>query len=218
VALHAAERTRFVRGPEDFGAVLATGKVANARGELNVVCRSGSDVPVAYVAYQFGGPPWARKPENAITIREAAGSRTAIAAVLGLLLHEHSSDDLTWHCLASDAEALALAAAYGWPSEPRPFGGTNGIIDPALFWQRSEPRFRELLGDEAEAPSLDCSEGVTVSLQAKRLSLPDMSGLTRLVFGAETGESPETDAPPELARALASLFPQPLVDWGLNYV
>lgn len=218
VKLHAAEPVRFVRTPEDFAALLGTGKVANTAGDVRVVCTRKDPAPLAYVAYQLGGAPWDNRPANAVTVREIAGPRAAVAGVLGALLDEYSSDDLAWHSPAFDAEVGELARAHGWPSEPRGFGGTVGIIDPALFWERSEPCFRELLGAEADALSLDCSDGTAVAFGDERVSLPDMASFTRFVFEPDGGGRPGVDEAPDLGRVLKRLFPLPLVDYGLNYV
>jgi len=221
VRLHAAEPVRFVRPPDDFVALLSCGQVVNRRGETRMVCQSGSDEPVGYVAYRLGGFRPQDRDTDTVTVAEMAGARWAVARVLGALLEEHDVASATVHYLASDVEFGEMARSCGWPTEPRGFPGTVGIIDAGRFWDACTPVFREKLGREFDALQFDAGPPVRIAHGREQLVLEDMSALTNLVFlprhrrgeldlGLRDGS--------ELAGILDELFPLPLVDYGLNYI
>jgi hypothetical protein len=116
-----------------------------------------------------------------------------------------------------------LGARHGWPSAPRHFGGTIGIIEPEGFLRACVPWFEELLGPEslARLRFSTSGEAVTIAGGDEQLALPDMEAFTRLVFlRRDRREELELDLPPEseLRRLLDRVFPLPLVGYGLNFI
>ncbi len=220
VRLHAAEPVRFVRPADDFRAFLATGRVVNAPGDVRLVCRKDGS-PVAYVAYW--NPGERDLDADVLAIKEIAGSRAAIAAALPLLFEEYELGKVLLDSLGCDLEMHALAARHGWPSAPRQFGGTIGIIEPEGFLRACLPWFEELLGPAAltRVRFSTSGEAVTIGCGEEKLELPDMEAFTRLVFlpGDRRGEL-ELGLPPdsELRPLLDRVFPLPLPAYGLNFI
>lgn len=222
IRIRSAEPVRFARTAEDFAAFLRTGKIACIPGETAVVCAEGSDEPVAYVCYQFGGAAWESKDKNAVTVVEMAGPRYAIMQALGPELDERGRDSADVHYLGSDAEFAQLGRSFGWPSKPRGFRGTVGVIAPARFWEACAPLFAERIGpDRAARLALTVGEKVEIAYKDERVTLDGTTGFTNLVFLPPERRA-ELDlglpARSELRRLLGELFPLPLVDYGLNYV
>ncbi len=221
VRMYVAEPVRFVRTPEELLRLVGSTRVLNARGETQVVCPAGSQRPVAYVAYQIGGAPWERMDTNAVRVVEMAGSRWAIAHALRGLLDQYGLDALELHYGGCDTEMAAMAHGYGWPSEPRGFRGTVGIINPSRFWDASAALFSERLGAERFGRlKFTADETVRIGYGAEELVLEDARAFTRLAFEhpasrheLQLGLAPES----ELARVLEELFPMPVVNYGLNY-
>ncbi|MHC4480992.1 MAG: GNAT family N-acetyltransferase [Planctomycetota bacterium] len=221
VRIHAAEPVRFIRTPEDFLAFLQTGKVACVAGDTVVVVPKGSDQPVAYMCCQFGSAPWERKQdEDAISVREVAGPRWALAHGMRLLLQERGAARLDLHHLGSDVEMAALAVGLGWRGEERGFPGTVGIVDPLRFWEACAPLFAERLGPErAERLQLDAADTLRLCYGDNELVLDGMGAFTRLVFlPRHRRRDLKLDRRSALTAVLDELFPLPLVDYGLNYI
>jgi predicted N-acetyltransferase YhbS len=221
-AIHSAEPVRFARAPEDFVALLSCGQVVNVTGGTAVVCRVGADEPAAYLSFQIGGAPWEKKAPSAVTVAEMGGPRWVIAQALGPLMRERGVDELEMHCLGADREMAELAHTFGWPSRPRGFHGTVGIIHAARFWKACAPLVAERLGPErAGGLRLRGQRRARLALGDEQVVLDGMSAFTNLVFlpphrrgelalGLGRGSA--------LQRTLDELFPLPLVDYGLNYV
>jgi len=217
VDLHAAEPVRFVRPPEDFLPVLESGNVTNVQGDTELVCVKDTGRPAAYLSYQIGGRG---KAKDALTVTEVAGSRWAVAHGLHMLLERRGADGLELHTMDCDREMGELSLTFGWPSQPRDFRGTVGIVDPVRFWEACRPRFAERLGARrAGRLTLDVQDGMTIRYGEESLALEGMTALTGLVFQQpERREELALDAGSELRRVLEELFPLPLVDYGLNYI
>jgi len=221
-AIHSAEPVRFGRTPEDFLGFLNCGKVVNVTGTTAVVCRAGSDEPVAYLSYQIGGDPWEKKDPNAVTVAEVSGSRWAVAQALGPLMDERGVGQVELHYLGSDSEMAELARAFDWASQPRGFHGTVGIIHPARFWKACGPLFAERLGSvRAAMLSLRGQRRVELGYGKEQVVLDGMSAFTNLVFlpphrRAELALGLAADS--ALRGTIDELFPLPLVDYGLNYI
>ncbi len=220
LGIYSAEPVRFARSPEDMLAVLRIEIVPDAPGATRVVCPRGTDEPVAYISYRVG--PGSTKDEDAVTVAEVAGPRWAIAQVLGELLDERGVDSLALPYLDCDGEMAELARSFGWPTKPRGFRGTVGIIDPARFWQACAALFAERLGGRrAGRLGLSASGAVRLTYGDEELALEGISGITELIFlpphrrkELELGLGADS----QLARLLDGLFPLPLVDYGLNHV
>ncbi len=219
VRIHAAEPVRFARGPDDFLKLLRCGHVVDAAGRTMVVCGADGE-PVAYFAYQRPGAGDA--DDQRPYVREFGGPRCAVTAAFRALFAGLGARDAKVDYLAGDEEMNALAAQFGWPSAPRGFHGTVGIIDAQALWDASAPLFRELLGIEKFSRlEFDAEGGGRLSYGKEELRLGGMGQLTRLVFlPSHRRQELELDLGPgsELARVLERLFPLPLVDYGLNFI
>jgi len=222
VRIRSAEPVRFARTVEDFAGFLKTGKIACVPGETAVVCAEGSDQPVAYVSYQLGGAAWESKDKNAVTVAEMAGPRCAIMRALGSALEERGLDSAEVHYLGSDAEFAELARSFGWPSRPRGFRGTVGVIDPARFWEACAPLFAERIGPARAAQlSLTAGDRLKIDYKGEQVTLDGMTAFTNLAFLPPHRRTElELGLPVRspLRRLLDEVFPLPLVDYGLNYV
>jgi len=222
VRLRAAEQVRFVRPPDDFVALVGTGKVLDAPGEFKIVCHRHSGEPVAYLAFQTEGRPGSEQQGDILAVREVAGSRRAALEGLGWLLDRYGRERGVLDFLDCDVEMKAIAASVGLSLEPHGFHGTVGIIDPVRFWRECRPLFVELLGpEEADRLELTGSGPYELKYGTESLTLPDMSAVTRLVFLPRHRRGELEPAPPPdsaLARLLAELLPLPLVDYGLNFI
>jgi len=222
VRIHSAEPVRFSRTPEDFLGFLNCGKVVNVNGSTAVICLRDRKEPVAYLAYQVGGNPGEKKDPNAVTIAEVAGPRWTVLCGLGALLRERGVEHASLDYVGCDSEMSELVRSFGWPSEPREFHGTVGIIDPPSFWQACVSLFTERLGPErAKRLSFSGNRQVTITYAGESLTLDSMSEFTNLVFLPPHRRhelSLGLPADSQLARVLDDLFPLPLVDYGLNYI
>ena len=217
------ERAHFVRSIREMARLVRKRRVLNAAGRTQVVCIGAAGRAATYVSYQIGPTPWEQGvAPNAVRVVEFAGSRWALLHALGRLMDDHGVDSLELHYAHCDAEIAAMAHSLGWPTDPRPFRGTVGIINAGAFWQACAALFRERLGDEAfERLGFTVEAGVAhITCGAERVDMPDMEALTGLVFAHPTmrqGLSLGLAEGSELERALRSLFPMPLVNYGLTY-
>lgn len=110
MALQQAERVRFVRTPEIWRRLLATGVVFYDRGGLWLVERAG--IPVAYAAIarprpRTDGRTWAR-------MLEVAGERESLANAVPALITDLGVDELEIVLPPYDAGLEATARAAGW--------------------------------------------------------------------------------------------------------
>jgi hypothetical protein len=219
VRIHSREPVRFSRPPEDFRTLLRAGRVMNGEAETRLVTPKKGD-PVAYVSYRVPGAEGVAEDE--LSIDEVAGSRWDIAGTLPLLFDEYDVGKVLINFLESDAEMNALVRTFGWPWEQRGFHGTVGIIEPVRFWRACAPLFRERLGTERFERLGFASDGkVTITCGGEDLTLDGMRDLTELAFiprSRRKGPPGGLPAESELARALDSLFPLPLVDYGMNFI
>ncbi len=219
--LHSAEPVRFHRPPEDFRRFLARGHVVNAPGEVLLVREKKGGGAAAYLAVQRPGA--GGLDEDAIAVKETAGSRAAVAHALAALLERYGADEAHLDCLAWDAEMRALARLHGWAAEPHGFHGTLGIIQPVRFWSGCIPLFAELLGEErvGRLRAETRGDGLALLYGDEELTLERMSEVTRLVFLAHDRRDElklNLPAGSELGQLLEGLFPLPLPAYGLNFI
>jgi len=219
--LHVAEPVRFVRTPEEMLRLVGHKSVLNGRGETMLVCRQDGGEPVACITCQIGGRYREKVPPNSTRIVEVAGSRWAVLHALPALMDRQGVDEVELHYSGSDTEFTRMARDCGWPSEPRGFRGTVGIIEPQRFWDASSRLFRERLGAERfERLGFSADGAVRITCGGERLELADRTAFTELVFThpARRHELPlGLPAGSELARMLDEVFPMPVVNYGLNY-
>jgi predicted N-acetyltransferase YhbS len=213
VGLHQAEPVRFFRPEEDWRRVLAIKMLMNQLADLLVVRHRGAVAAYAGVQRAASAPAG---PQPA-RIREIAGSRSALAAVLPGIAQRYglaTAELITW---PSDVEWRTQAALRGWTCTARAFPGTLGIIDPERFLQAIRPLLAERTGTALRVEP--CGDGARLEVDGASLTLETMGQLTALVFGGETEEARALPEIPSALRAgIAAAFPLPLLWYGYNYV
>jgi len=110
-SFEAAEPVHFVRSPEDWGQLIAAGRLVDAPATFTLVTRAGR--PVAFVATQNASP----RPDGTVRPRrilEVAGDREAILAVAPRL-----GDELL--VPSYDSPTIDRAVAGGWVRTVRQF-------------------------------------------------------------------------------------------------
>jgi GNAT superfamily N-acetyltransferase len=218
--LQRAEPVRFVRTPAELLTLLGTGRIHAAAARTLVMEKRRQKQLLACFSYQPAGLT-PRSPDKPV-IWEMAGSRLAAAEGLRNLFEEGDAEEVVIACLDGDLEMKALASLFGWQMTPDSFHGTVGIIDPASFWERCAPLYRELLGEESFGSLRFQSGGdVRIGYREQEITLPGMEPFTQLVFLPPwQRERLELDLPEgsDLATILGTLFPLPLVNYGLDYV
>ena len=220
--MHLAEPARFVRTPEELLRCVTSTRVLNGQGETFVVCPRDGGRPVAYLTSFFSGETWHLEDPKAIQIVELAGSRWAILHVLSAVLERRGVESLELRYCGWDAETVAMVQGYGWDSKPSGFRGTVGIINPARFWEACTDLFRERLGPEKlKQLRFAAGDAVTIGYGTEQLVLENMTAFTRLVLEhparrheLQLGLSADS----ALARVLGTLFPLPIVNYGLTYL
>jgi GNAT superfamily N-acetyltransferase len=220
--MQVAEPVRFVRTPEELLRLVSSTRVLNGRGQTLVICSHEGGKPLAWITCLIGGRGRERVPSNSTRILEVAGSRWAILNALPALMDRQEVDEVELEYGAWDHEFGRMAADLGWPSEPRPFRGTVGVIAPGRFWDASAGMFREQLGNERfERLALSADDGgIRITCGDECLQLKDWTAFTQLVF-THPAKRHELElalpAESELARAFGEIFPMPIVNYGLNY-
>ncbi len=179
------------------------------------------------VAYLCLGSPW--REELAAGIRhvgEYAGSRTAIAAVLGTLFAVGGVRELTWSVAWQESELIQLLQASGYRAELAPLDGhTYRILNFPGFMADLRPVLRARLpADLLRGLRFEQSGPLFGGLGEDRYAIvrgPDRleldgAAMTRLVMGSAEGDEP-VQLPGTLADVVPVLFPLPSFLPGLNY-
>lgn len=215
ISLYQAEPVRFLRPAGDWQKLLAAGMLMNQPADLAVI-RHGNAI-VGYVGIQRPAPAGPDAPPRAICIREIAGSRSALAAVVPGIARSQgvpAAEVMTW---PSDAEWRAQALCHGWRWSPSAFPGTLGIIDPERFLRAVRPLIEERVGPDLRIEA--AGSGAVLRARGESLALETMGQLTALVFGGETEEARALpQVPPALEGLLHAALPLPLFWYGYNYV
>lgn len=212
-ALHQAEGVRYVRDRDEMRTLLSS-EFLHGRPARSWVVRSGKRI-VAYLCVQN---PRSDMERPMACILEMAGSRTAALAAVRALFPAYRTDRIELRFLEGDLETCSLAEQYGIPSEPSGFSGTVKIIDRKGFFAALAGTRRERLGAETDgALRISAGPAVRFRLHGEEFSLRKDEDVAALVFGSREWKAPRIPDP-GLRRTLGSLFPLPLVDYGLDYV
>jgi len=150
-----------------------------------------------------------------VRIHELAGSRLAALSCLPQLFRSYGVDRMCLETTAADAEMQRLCREYGLEAVRHGFQGTVKIIDREGFFRALEGVNRRA----QDGPELRVEPGpVTVfRLAGEELRLSTDPELAVLAFGSVECRAPEP-APGALQKALARLFPLPLMHYGLDYI
>ncbi len=210
IALYQSEPVRFFRPASDWHKLVAAGMLMNQPADIRVIRHGNAIVGYAGIQRPQSGAEAAR-------VREVAGSRSALAAVLPGLAAQYGAEAAEVVVWGSDAEWRAHAALRGWEWSPAPFPGTVGIIDPERFLAAVRPLVGERAGDTLQLEAV--GEGARLTAGGQSFVLETMGQLTALVFGGDTDAARSVPLLPDRVRqAVDTVFPLPLLWYGYNYV
>lgn len=204
-ALYQREPVRFRRNSDDWHALLNARMLMNRPADFFTAAQDG--VPIAYACVQRPGR------DGTAAVQEYAGSRCALRLMVPWICRRYSVPDLHLTLMPGDLEAQYILRAEGLPTRPQSFPGTACIIDPPVF-------FGTLNGMAAERvprPDLTVScmdQEVTFTLGSESTAWSGLAEITSRVFEGLPADAPSTP----LTDALRSVFPVPLLWYGLNYV
>ena len=222
--LYAAEPVHFARVHADFVEALQDPPGNTyVYADRWMIERAGEAV-----AYLCLGSPW--HEELGAGIRhtgEYAGSRVAVAAVLGTLFAAGGVRELTWRVAWQDGELIQLLQAKGYRAEVAPLDGhTYRILNFPRFMADLRPLLKALLPAdllrglrfEQSGPLLGGlgDDRYAIVRGQDRLEL-DGAAMTRLVMGSGEDEDAPVRLPGALAEVVPTLFPLPSFLPGLNY-
>jgi len=221
IKLHQSEPIRFVRPLEDFSTLLAAKRLCDRLSETYVISKGGK--VVAYVCIQL--PRGEGKP---LGMLEFAGPRSFIISKLRDLMDEVRAGSAIIEAPSADIDLESLLLAAGAKQSTRGFMGTVRLIDVKGFLECIDPYVTEIIGtgrrrDLTASYSHNPPE-LKFGYRGQGLRLSGIERITAFVFGSLEGglEGVKPDemkgSAPELGELLATLFPMPLVDYGLNYV
>ncbi len=224
-SLYQAEPVHFVRSKSDFSRAL-NDPLGNKyiHADQWIIERSGQAV-----AYLFLGIPWGLHNEPGTGIRqvsEYAGSRSALAEAIQLLMSTGNIQELTWPVAWQDVELIQFLEAGGYPRNMTNLDGhTLRIVNFPAFMKDLHPLLRARLDTklvrglrfEQSGPLLGGGGGdrYMITRGPDRLEL-DGAAMTRLVMG-DTHIHESIPAPGALAEVISVLFPLPSFLPGLNY-
>lgn len=220
VKLHQSEPIRFVRPREDFSTLLAAKRLCDRISETYVISKDGK--VVAYVCVQLP-----KDRDRPLVIMELAGSRALILSKLRDLMDEVDTGSAIIETPSADIGLECLLLATGAKQSTRGFMGTVKLIDAKSFLERIDPYMTEILGtgsrrDLTVAYRPNPPE-LKFEYKGQRFGVSGTERITAFIFGSLEGQlrmKPDKmmESAPELGELLATVFPMPLVDYGLNYV
>jgi putative acetyltransferase len=129
MALHAAEPVRFVRSPDDWRRLVATGVVFYDPGAIYLVRTGSGDSGYLAVARR---PPGAADRPAVFRALELGGDRAAIAAGMPALLQELGAPALELIVPAHESSLEPLADAHGWLRDDLQFPFSAAWWNPDL--------------------------------------------------------------------------------------
>ncbi len=223
--LYQAEPVHFVRRLEKFTRSLDR-RSGYTHAEQWIVRRREQDV-----AYVLMGIPWEHmgNPDRRVrVVTEYAGSRTALANALSIILYRWKLDELQWDVPWQDIEVIQLLQELGLEGKAVPleghtmriinFPGLMRDLSPYIQSRLEAPLLRGLRFDQS-GPLLgpDPGDCFTISRGKDRLEL-DGAAMTSLVMGDPlTPRERRMHSPGALADVVSALFPLPSFLPGLNY-
>ncbi|MGQ9524064.1 MAG: GNAT family N-acetyltransferase [Armatimonadota bacterium] len=203
--LYQREPVRFRRSMDDWRALLGARMLMNRPADFFTAEQDG--VPTAYVCVQRPGR------DGIPAIREYAGSRCAVRLMLPWICRRYSADAVDLTLMPGDLDMFHILQAESLTVRPQSFDGTVCLIDPPVFFGALTGLVSERVWDLGLAVSWQGEEAV-FTLGAESLVWRGLAEITARVF-----EGIPADAQPSpLITALRSVFPVPLLWYGLNYV
>ncbi|MBC7321258.1 GNAT family N-acetyltransferase [bacterium] len=202
------EQVRFLRSYEELKILLRCSMVVNRPGEVLLI--EDNNIPLAYMAIQLP-----RAQGEMLRIKEIGGSRSALVDSLYTVLEIYNKDSLLLDTLNSDTEIGYIMEKLGIRGEDRGFEGTVKIINPKSLMKKLDDYFRRMLGEEYKDFAIEFNPPITIRFKDERIQIEE-NNLPALIFGS-VEKKIEIPALRGLSRILSTLFPIPLVDYGLNY-
>lgn len=202
------EPVRFLRSYEELKAILNCATVVNRPGEVLIVEKDST--PLAYMAIQVP-----KREEDVPYIKEIGGSRIAIADALYSVIDLYNRDSVLLDVIRGDALEYIMSK-MGIKGEERGFLGTIKIINLKGLLSKLTPYFKRLLGEEYKDLTIELSLAVSIIYKDEKLNIEEKD-IPALIFGSIEKKVEIPDNLVKLKRVLETLFPIPLVDYGLNY-
>lgn len=202
------EPVRFIRSYEELEKLLDCNMVVNRPGEV-IIIEKGND-PLAYMAIQAP-----KKQEEVSHVKEIGGSRIAIVDALYSVIELYNTDSILLDTINGDAIEYILDK-IGIKGEDRGFMGTVKIINLKGLIKKLESHFRRILGREFDNLVIEYSSPISIKYKQECLDIQEVD-IPILIFGSIEKKIEISDNLTNLKRIIETLFPIPLVDYGLNY-
>jgi len=215
--LFETEPIRFRRDPADYGRRIRCGIMVCAPAATYAVRRAGELV----AALSVNVPA---TPEDAIVVREAAGSRSAVLAALVGLVRHHPASSIRVETYGSDHSMRDLCQALGVAPRWESFPGTVKVLDIERLWSdfaplvagRIGPGNRKAIRVWAEADELRVHR-LVFELGRETVEIDGDRSVVATLFGSMDSE-PLAGMVGPLADLLRQALPFPLPRYGLNFV
>jgi ribosomal protein S18 acetylase RimI-like enzyme len=215
VKLHQLEPIRFIRTYEDFKTLLESKRLCDQISETYVVEQNGP--VVAYVSLQLP-----RSRDLPLAILELAGSRVAILKTLRSLMDDVGTESAIVRTTTADVELDHLMVSAGAKRSTGGFMGTVKLIDIERFLESIDTYMTEVIGKRRRKNLSIKYEGknseLSFTYMDQKFSIRGIDEITSFIFGSVEKQQKLKHANSELEDMLNSIFPMPLVDYGLNYV
>jgi len=215
VKLHQLEPIRFIRTYEDFKTLLESKRLCDQISETYVVEQNGP--VVAYVSLQLP-----RSRDLPLAILELAGSRVAILKTLRSLMDDVGTESAIVRTTTADVELDHLMVSAGAKRSTGGFMGTVKLIDIERFLESIDTYMTEVIGKRRRKDLSIKYEGknseLSFTYMDQKFSIRGIDEITSFIFGSVEKQQKLKHANSELEGMLNSIFPMPLVDYGLNYV
>ncbi|MGB9681774.1 MAG: GNAT family N-acetyltransferase [bacterium] len=207
--LMALEPVRFERSYDELKKLISTRMVVNEPGEVLVVERK--DTIISYFAIQIQS-----RFGKSIHIKEIGGSREAIVDALLPTLDAHQMDFILIDALSNDEAIKYIMEKRGIKPDGRGFQGTVKILNLKGLFKKLEPYFISLLGGEYRKLTIKFEPSLSLTYDEETLDIPK-DDAPILIFGSVEKKIEIPEKLNKIKRIIDSIFPIPLVDYGLNY-
>lgn len=224
--LYQAEPVHFVRQRSDFFRALHD-PMSNTyvHADQWIIERSGQAAAYLFLGFLWGLPDGLNSGIR--HVGEYAGSRSALADAIPILMTTGNLQDLTWPVAWQDVELIHLLQERGHHGNMTSLDGyTLRIINFPGFMKDLRPLLRARLDAnlmrglrfEQSGPLLGGAgaDRYTITRGVERLDL-DGAAMTRLVLGSTEATSESLPRSGALAEVISALFPLPSFLPGLNY-
>jgi GNAT superfamily N-acetyltransferase len=203
------EPVRFERSYDELKKLINTGMIVNEPGDIWVVEKDKEIF--SYFAIQVQ-TRWGKS----LHIREIGGSREAIIDSLLSILETYQNDFILLDALLSDESISYIMEKKGIQPEERGFQGTVKILNLKGLFKKLEPYFISLLGEEYKKLTVKFEPSLSLRYDEETLDIPK-DDTPILIFGSVEKKIDIPEKLNKIKRIIDTIFPIPLVDYGLNY-